>query len=659
MRLQSGRTKLGVLAVAFDAAGREILGALADRPGAPQVNVQCCHVVEDEQGNVAWFCRERGISWQKPDWSDSAPRLSSGLEAAVRAMLDMERWQTPGGGLDLLDIVVVGPGPEPAAGDLPAATLQALKQIRRRFQRIGRILLLADGTYETAGEAASLGQIRPLPYADGSDNGLFDVILLLDRINTENMAINDVKKARTQAAGILHHLTVGELAPVLFSRIQTEQARLGAPGRYVSVGFTEWRLTSELGMEATSEALYRGMAERLGETLAAPSPLTDGAVQALDFWLAEVGQEILGEPPASGPFPSEDLLSLAAARDERSRDTLHSALRDTGWRLAELEPFLRRRISALRQLEAQSALKLALFMDNAFARWYAEKRTGKIKQKQPQVSLKEETDQTRAAAFASACLGCLIATCVAIFSEYKVSSAIFAGAAGIGGILIYLKGFKRKVSSVVPVQPLKDLMPELSFRRGRSWLARELLRRHEKALESWHQTQQALRKEIAVPAENIPILFPFSPEVTSALLEERSVSPVEALHRFWETENTGLKAAVGRAEASLLVLLREFARECCLPLANLGWSDVFRVIGGGSGLETSSWREALGKARSSALPWMPVAGLSLQTFLALPSSLSTDLRSALSYQFPDQKVIEEVDGDTILVFQLTQGYRMA
>src|SRR6185295_4892788 len=308
MRLQPGRTKLGVLAVALDGAGREILSALADHPADPQVrvNVQCCHAVEEEHRQTSWFCRVSGGSWRKPAWATAASRFDSGLDAAVRGMLDVERWQTPGGGLDLLDVLVVSPCPEPTSGALGQETLAALRQIRRRFPRIGRILLLVDGAFEISGEAALAGRIQPLPYADGSDGGLFDVILLLDRINIENMAINDIEKARTQAAGMLYHLTIGELAPVLFSRIQAEKARLGDAGRYVSLGFAEWRLTSELGIQATSAALYRSMIERLDKAFSTPAE-RGATVDPADPWLEEIAPEILAEPPSSGPISSEDL----------------------------------------------------------------------------------------------------------------------------------------------------------------------------------------------------------------------------------------------------------------------------------------------------------------------------------------------------------------
>ena len=272
MRPQPGRTKLGVLAVAFDAAGREILSALADRPGAPQVDVECVHAVEDEDGKIAWLRRASGGSWRKPDWSASAPRLETGLEAAVRGMLDVERWQTPGGGLDLLDLLLVSPGPEPASGALPKETLAALKKLRRRYKKIS--------THPLPGRRHLRNRRRGRPCRTRQPPALRRRIgrrLLRRHPPPRPHQYREYGHQRRREGfptrllpESFHHLTTGELAPVLFRRIQAEQARFGSAGRYVSLGFTEWRLTSELGIQATSGALYRNMAERLDKALSAP-----------------------------------------------------------------------------------------------------------------------------------------------------------------------------------------------------------------------------------------------------------------------------------------------------------------------------------------------------------------------------------------------------
>ena len=157
--------------------------------------------------------------------------------------------------------------------------------------------------------------LRPLPYGDGTAEGPFDFIILVDQINIEGMAASGGGDTDRRAAGLLYHLTVGEMASVLFSRIQAEQGRLGTPGRYLTLGFEEWRLTSELGIEATSGILYREMAERLLDSLAVPR---DGARDPADPWLEEIGPEIL-DPPQKAEEKKESDEPEAAPRTWSAR----------------------------------------------------------------------------------------------------------------------------------------------------------------------------------------------------------------------------------------------------------------------------------------------------------------------------------------------------
>ncbi|HSG39312.1 MAG TPA: hypothetical protein VLE27_06715, partial [Thermoanaerobaculia bacterium] len=137
---RSGRQRLGILAVSFDAMGQNILGALVERPGTLHAYLQCCHFIgepEGEDGKPSWICWTPEAQWNTPDWAPADGGFEAGLEGAVRSMLNVERWQTPGGGLDLLDIVLIQPGPEPASGKLPTGVPEALQRLRRRFKRIG------------------------------------------------------------------------------------------------------------------------------------------------------------------------------------------------------------------------------------------------------------------------------------------------------------------------------------------------------------------------------------------------------------------------------------------------------------------------------------------------------------------------------------------
>ena len=327
-----------------------------------------------------------------------------------------------------------------------------------------------------------------------------------------------------------------------------------------------------------------------------------------------------------------------------------------------LAPLFQRRIATLKRLEALTSLKLNNFMDDSYARWYAERQTGRIQRGESQTTFTEqisEPAQERVIAFAVASAAALVAGGFAWYSQDKLIPSILAGVLGIGALIPLFMGFTRKTTITRPVTiaPPPDRRAELNFRRGRSYIARQLVRRYERALEAWNATQARLQAELAVPLDSVPVQFPFSPEVTAALLEEKAVSPSVELHNFWEKESAALRAALGRSKDNLPHLLRDFAREACKPLADLGWSDIFRVADRGGVVGTSSWRDALEKARAGALPWLPVPGLSLQTFLAVPRGISADLRNTLTQQFPDQKAVEEIEGDAILVFQLSQGYR--
>jgi hypothetical protein len=663
----SSRQRLGLLACAFDASGQEVLDALADTPGLPHAHIHSYHVAkQDGGGPFTWFRRDQEGGWHAGEWSSSAGTLARGLEAAVQDTLDVNRWRIRNGGIDLLDLVLLSPVPpqeeeERGFALLTADVLAALRSLRRRFRKIGRILLLVDGRFEIFGEGAPPGVLRLLPHADGSDGGLFDLVILMDRVNLEGMVVNDREEARKQTAAILAHLTVGELAPVLYRRIQAEKARLGDAGRYVALGRAEWRLTRERGVEATSMLLYRRMAGRLLPSNGS-SP-DEPVVPPPDPWAEEVTEALLQDPERGKDFPQEDPYSLVEEWDRKGQESLRTALLSSGWNLSLLEPFLKQRLAVLERLQNQAILKVATFMDPKFASWFIRKYLHKPKAVAAEpVRFEEVLLPGKKIACGLLSLACLGAIGVALKTTYTVEGSILAAAFGLGAIVLAATGFKRRIPRSVPESIPQDqpseLQPELEYRRNRSWVAKELASRCARALESWRNCRVQLRRAESSFAADGMGSFPFSPEVCSSLLEERALDAAAILHRFWDEEPTALAAILGTDEQSLPELLSSFSRRCCEPFGDLEWSDLFRAIGGESGLGDPAWREALEKARASALPWLPVAGSSLQTFLALPRSLSVELRNAFSRQFPDQKVVEEIDGDEILVLQLSQGYRL-
>jgi hypothetical protein len=651
----SGRQKLGLVACAFDASGREVLNALVSYPGLRQQHVHAYHAVEQD-GVVTWFRNTQGGQWDQIEWPSST--WLQGLEVTVKDALDVTRWRTREGGLDLLDLVLLNPVMSEGFGTLPPEVVSALPTLRRRYRKISRILLLVDGRFEVFGEGAPPGVLQLLPYANGSDGGSFDAVILMDRVNLEGMVINDSELVRKHAAAVLVHLTLGDLAPSLYRRIQTEKARLGELGRYLALGLAEWRLTRDLGIESTATLLYRRIAERL---LAPEAASPEGPILPPDPWVEEVTEELLRYPEKGQSFPREDPSAMVDLWDRRGCDSLRSTLVRADWGLSLLEPFLERRLAALKRLKNRTALGLAVFMDSIFARWFVKKYLGKPSGEERPKTRDYDVQILTGKKWACALLSvaCLGGIGLAVGTNYPVAASIFAGACSLSAALLAVTGFERKIPKIAPLTILPDdPMPELEFRRKRDWVAQELAGRCERTLASWREQREQIRREKDSLSGDSADSFPFSPEVCSSFLEEKALDAAAILRHFWDKAPAALAATIGKTEQTLPEILRDFSRRCCEPFADLEWSDIFRAIGGERGLEDPAWREELERARAGALPWLPVAGSSLQTFLALPGRLPAELKSAFSRQFPDQKVVEEIEGSEILVLQLSQGYRL-
>lgn len=644
------RQRIGLLAIAFDASGRGILDALVARPDLAETQVHCYHMAATEEGSPpAWYHRTGRQGWEAANGAGHSDPGQT-LESAVRTALDRDRWLTADGGIDLLDIVLLNPVSDLRPTPLPDGVLEALRRIRRKFyQRIARIFLLVDGSFETFGESATRGLIRPLPFGDGSDQRVFDLVILLDRLNLAGMVMNDGAEAMRYAAGVLSLLTTSEMAVPLYQRIQAEQARTGDQGRYVAVGLTEWRL-EERGIEATSDLLYRRMAAALTSGPALPA----AAQLPADPWIDKVSAEVLQTSDQV-----IDPISLAAGLEAEGREVLRSLVRAAGWAVPMLAGLLDRRVGELARVAAQAHTRLALFMISRFAPWYVRHKTGGSGTDggQPAVITTKRPRHDRMILCAATALICAVGLGIALATSYATAGWIIAALSGLGAIVVALQGFTETETTVLAAPPPPpNLLPELHRLRNLDWLARELCRRTQRAARFCHDNVAQLRAEAGTASQEDAKTFPFSREVCAALLERKQIWPADSLRQFWEDE-AAFERAIGEEAANLLELLREHARRSCAAMAGLEWSDIFVVSSGPAASEGLFWREALETARAGSVPWVPVPGASVQTFLALPQSLTDEARSLLVERFPDQKSVEEIDGNQILVVQLSQGYR--
>ncbi len=102
--------------------------------------------------------------------------------------------------------------------------------------------------------------------------------------------------------------------------------------------------------------------------------------------------------------------------------------------------------------------------------------------------------------------------------------------------------------------------------------------------------------------------------------------------------------------------LEDHVANCCSALSDFGWSDLFRVLGDEEALDRPEWVEAVAKAQFDSRPWLPAPGKTSQTVLAFPEGVPRNVRRAISQRFPDHKIVEECNGESVLFVQTSQVY---
>jgi len=696
------RQRLGLLAFAFDGAGRRLLDTLADRPDLGDALVVCHHAVaetgEAEPSTLSeWLRRSPGTEWQPPSWSGNLARLEDGFDAAMRDALDNRRWLRPEGGVDQVDLLLIAPT---APIELPKKTLEAVRTLRR-FRLLGRVMLLAQAAFQTVGQTGVQAKLSPLPFsgagAQPDDDGLFDLVLLIDYVNLEGRVFNDEEETAAYAASALVQLTVGETHATLYERLQAEAARLPAGGRYVSIGVSEWRLEAERVAAASGDLLYRRMAgllarqpaadadgpedgssapgrsetaeESAGQTSWPPEPNTVGPSSEArstpatrthaegdggDPWIRDLASRIEAITPQSLEAELEGLAVLGTY-------SLAGLLAKRRWSLAHLAPLLARRCRAARAVRHRSSTDLALFM-RLFAPWYAHRRSGLRQPASGETGVRqvEVLDLARASLFGGLLLVALGSAGTAWLTEYEWIFGVVAAGAVLAAAYVAVSGLSRTETSVdTPAPPLpRDLMADLEAARARMSAASTVVRWCEQTEERFEAAFEGFRRAAeAMPAREPT--FPETTEVCSALLAARSLTEEGCLRSFWAKRNQEVVEALTRGGDGLPAQLEQFAANRCRAIREIRWHDVVEALGSPDGSAAPQWAKALEQARDSAVPRMPVPGHSSYNLLALPRELPATLREALVERFPEQAIPVEAEGDAVVVVRVTQGYEDA
>ena len=649
----SRQQRLGVLVVALEPKGRRILDDLVARPDIQGAPLDGHYVETGDADEFAWHHRTADSKWHAPDWAKDASGFEQGMTAAVRHMLDVTRWQDDHGTVvDLLDILVLATGTAAINEAVSASLIEALESVKRRFRRVARVLLVCEDEVQTIGEAAVPGRVVSLPFHDGSDRGVFELIVLLDRVNTQGMVLEDESKAIARTAAVMAHLTVGELSLMLFQSLQAEQARLGEKGRYVSLGLAEWRLNGDDGVTAMADLLYHRMCKRLTKerTIHAAEDLTN------DPWTEPAAQQVQ-------EFQEDDAASLLLPLEEEGHKSLWEQFRTWGWSLGVLERLLARRSDELKRLVALTQLRHLEFL-NEFTPWYRAKRIGdQIAEGEPKTVTYTEPHQLRQFLFGLSLLLLIVGLSLVGYYEYHEREDVdlcpywvLAGVGALGAIVVAALGLEEKKVRVIPPPTPPDKEPELRRMRNRQWLASELATHAEQYRSAVATLRARLEDRADVAKGPWQVVFPYSAELSAGLLKARSLEARESLLRFWRASEESFGGDLMAWAQDLETSLYAFAQERCAGEDDVRWTDVFAATGGVEALDEPVWTEPLERTQQDSRPWIPVNGAHSATLLGLPRSLPAALSSALQQRFGGQKLVKHLPGEDLVILQVAQGY---
>jgi hypothetical protein len=641
----------------------EALSRFPARPGARVRSYRSGSPLED--GRVVWECCE------SPEWrplARSAGSMDDGLASVLDdALLAAGTDERP----DSTEMVLLvsadgnGNGSAPHVGVAPA-----VERLRRRFRSLVSVSVVVMASFEAATRSAS-GRLVWLPAEDAAylaPDGPDRVILLGDMdVRGIPMPTGDGAPGLTRTTELIAEGTFGELTRELLRAESGNRGHLGIRGRFVSLGFAQWKLSGE----ASKSAVAGHLAARMAAIIAVrPDDVPDPPIQMRDGgnaepaggpdWLGQAHRALWGGSGgdrAQGGSPEPWLAEIEAQQHEQ----LNRTFDDAGWDLYRLMEEAESRCGALRKLPNLAARELSDFMQR-FAPWYARVALEGLPRREPREPiLHSQTNLNVGRLLAILALlattglggyGIYVTEILALDATYLLS-ALSSFSAGM--YIAAKKGIHdTKVTTTLgdDPPPATDLRGDLKRHRNANWVANRLYIR---SAEQLHR----LRANVRELAEGLPSTSSVdgaSEAVFDIMLESERLHPEAEVKRFWSSrENAVLTAATD--PGGLRAALAAYAHERCEDFEKMDWNHL------ASRLMTET--EASGRAlldrlltgiHDAAAPRIVVEGIRSGTLLALPRDLRPEIREHICERLRRPITLETSDPGRLAVLRYTQGY---
>jgi hypothetical protein len=637
----------GLIAVTWSRGGARTLESLADHRSDQPGVVVCCRIEGTKDGSLGQYQWSRYSPRQGWALGGPEPAISSaaaGLEAAIQESVRLSLGVRPSTPSVLHLAFILEEGEDPVQSPLTEFAA-ALPGLRNRYQsRIGLAVVVAPGRYQ--GIPGHLDNLPTPPGADGAKPGSpFEVVLLMDRLNADQCALENEQWERASAE-VLAHVTIEPTAPALRKRLLSEiSARGGAVA--VALGVANFRLDShELRAHLANYEHRVLMARTWGneEDPAAPNLPNDE-------WLSRVVNLIETAEDGWLVKTQEDLAVILERLEYEGLRELATWVTSGTSNARQWEMFLSRRNKRLQEAANIRSWHLASFMEQRFVTWYLDDQLGRLRQ----TSQTETHDWEEPIPGAIAMLvASLVVMLLGVLGGLVFPLLFLLAAAGLGGlVLVLMRGFSRtRTSQTTHAVRRIDLIPELKEHRLKVSVARRLAGWNQQLIDSFEKHKLELENEGSEQASTAEWGFP----VTDRLCELLRKSS-EAINSDVTAPDLTMAAVAGSTPEEHWKSWSKIAWQAAYKqtkwVGSLSFARLIEILGG---VDSELFSEIVATAVRQSRPLIPVEGTDCWTLVAVPESLPDSLRRALVLRVPGESFIAGWDGEGIILVQWYGGY---
>ena len=584
----------------------------------------------------------------------TANTLADDLSSAMSGLLDPQSPATHR--IDRVHLLIVIDPEQNADSDVLRAISSTVQAARKQFQsRMGRAILTVCGRFHPVGQATN-GLVHTLPHRNnrqGTGVEVFDQVVLLDTQKPDGSPSPTMDVAADSYAAVLSNLMLSDFEESVYRLLEHQRGPLGGDGLFVSFGVAELEFSRQETVQSIEAVLWRRMARKILQdaTLSAPMEGSGG-----DSWQEEFEGRLTAEPfEFADPFWIDQFHRQASEKLQRG---FEESACHTGFLLR----FLAQREEHLIRFRDRARTGLTAFMDEFVPRHalpIAARKTA-----EPVRTSHLEYGWTRIAI-----LPLCLAICSTIFLGGLISGsttlrlpAMLVLTLLFGSGITFLLTRRRtgaEAADPLPSQPApqRDVIAELRRHRACGEIASGLLKRQRKLRKAIESDIEALRSELSRPyavKPQGPLGLPES--LIDELLTANGLDVQQAVLEFWEQAEERLATRPAAREKSLPHRLRRFATSRCAVFSELRMNDVLAYLGGAAALERAHLSREVDRLQSGSNPWMPVRGLAGGMVLAVPETVSPELRQSIAERFQHPVFVVPTKREAIIALQWTQGY---